>query len=147
MTDKMDMKGEKAAIEAVLAAWGDAIGAKRAAEAESYLTEDVVQYTLAPPLQYKGRDAEDLQQWFDTWDGPIGGDVSDTELIAGADVALWRGLVRMTGTKTDGVKVDLWFRQTVGLRKLGGDWKIAHVHGSVPFAMDGSGLAELGLKP
>ena len=26
-------------------------------------------------------------------------------------------------------------------------WKITHVHNSVPFAMDGSGKAELNLKP
>jgi ketosteroid isomerase-like protein len=141
------MRAEEAAIEAVLAGWGDAIGAKQTAAAESYLTEDIVQYTLAPPLQYKGRDAEGLQQWFNTWKGPIGGQTRDAELIAGADVALWRGLIHMTGTKTDGAKVDLWFRQTVALRKIGAAWKIAHVHASVPFAMDGSGLAELGLKP
>jgi hypothetical protein len=28
-----------------------------------------------------------------------------------------------------------------------GQWKITHVHNSVPFAMDGSGRALLDLKP
>jgi ketosteroid isomerase-like protein len=73
--------------------------------------------------------------------------VRNGRLTAGEDVAFWNGLMHMTGTKTDGIKVDLWFRQTLGLVKISGVWKIAHIHTSVPFAMDGSGLAELGLRP
>ena len=34
-----------------------------------------------------------------------------------------------------------------GFRREGGQWKVAHVHDSVPFAMDGSGRALLDLKP
>jgi ketosteroid isomerase-like protein len=147
MTDSIGTKDEQTAIEAVLRAWGEAIGGKRAQDAVSCLSDDIVDYSLAPPLQYKGRNADGMQQWFDTWDGPIGGDICDTRLIAGSDVAFWSGLVNMTGTKTDGTKVDLWFRETVGLVKTNGDWKIVHVHDSVPFAMDGSGRAELALKP
>lgn len=147
MIDRSNVKIDEAAIEAVLRAWGEAIGDKRSQEAISFLTEDIVEYSLAPPLQYRGRDAEGMQGWFDTWKGPIGGDVRDVRLIAGGDVAFWSGLVNMTGTKTDGTEVDLWFRQTVGLTKTEGGWKIAHIHDSVPFAMDGSGRAELGLKP
>jgi PhnB protein len=38
-------------------------------------------------------------------------------------------------------------RQTFGLRKLAGAWKIAHDHMSVPFYMDGSYKAAIDLKP
>jgi PhnB protein len=44
----------------------------------------------------------------------------------------------MSGTKTDGENVELWLRETLGLRKIDDKWKIAHQHESVPFYMDGS---------
>ncbi|MGO7979597.1 nuclear transport factor 2 family protein [Rhizobium johnstonii] len=126
-----------------------AIGEKNAKAALSYDAEDSVEFSLAPPLVYHGKDEAGLQSWFDTWDGPIGGDVQDAKLTIGADVSFWSGLVNMTmtGTKTDGSKVDLWFRQTLGLVKRDGHWLVAHQHASVPFAMDGTGLALLDLKP
>jgi PhnB protein len=53
----------------------------------------------------------------------------------------------MTGTKTDGERVDLWFRFTVGLRRTAVGWQITHEHESTPFYMDGSGLAATDLTP
>ena len=147
MAEIIGKSSEEAAINETLVAWARAIGEKRAVGVMAHLTDDVVQYTLAAPLQFKGKDPEGMQAWFATWRGPIGGDVEDVTLTIGDDVAFWSGLVHMTGTKTDGIQVDLWFRQTLGLRKQAGVWKIAHEHTSVPFAMDGSGLAELALKP
>ena len=141
------VSGEQTAINETLQAWGRAMGERRAADAVAQLTDNVIQFTLAAPLSFEGKSAEGLAAWFETWDGPIGAEVRDGRLTAGNEVAFWSGLMRMTGTKTDGIKVDLWFRQTLGLEKLDGKWKIAHIHTSVPFAMDGSGLAELGLRP
>ena len=65
----------------------------------------------------------------------------------GDDVAFCHGLTHMTGTKTDGEQVDLWFRSTVGLRRTAAGWQITHEHDSTPFYMDGSGLAATDLKP
>jgi ketosteroid isomerase-like protein len=62
-------------------------------------------------------------------------------------VAYAYGLQRMTGTKTDGEKVELWFRATACFRRNKGQWRITHMHNSVPFAMDGSDKALLDLKP
>lgn len=53
----------------------------------------------------------------------------------------------MTGTRTSGEKSDLWFRNTACFRREHGQWKITHMHNSVPFAMDGSKRALLNLKP
>lgn len=147
MTQFIGKTSEEAAINATLQAWGRAMGEKRAVDAVAELTDDVIQFTLAAPLSFEGKSAEGLAAWFTTWEGSIAGEVRNGRLTAGEDVAFWNGLMHMTGTKTDGIKVDLWFRQTLGLVKIGGAWKIAHIHTSVPFAMDGSGLAELGLRP
>ena len=41
----------------------------------------------------------------------------------------------------------LWFRVTLGLRKIDGSWLVVHEHESVPFEMDGSFLAAVNLQP
>lgn len=41
----------------------------------------------------------------------------------------------------------MWLRETLGFRKLAGEWKITHQHESVPFYMDGSFRAATDLKP
>ncbi|RAX39672.1 YybH family protein [Rhizobium tropici] len=147
MIEIIGNRDEAEAINAMLAGWMSALGNKDAAGVVEHLSDDVISFTLAAPLVHKGKGEEGLRGWFSTWEGPIGGDAVDVRLVVGEDVAFWTGLVHMTGRKTDGVEVDLWFRQTLGLRKAAGIWKIVHEHTSVPFAMDGSGLAELGLKP
>ncbi|SCW89099.1 Ketosteroid isomerase homolog [Rhizobium mongolense subsp. loessense] len=147
MSNETKVNIEEEAIIAMLTMRASALGEKDAKGALSYETEDSVEFSLAPPLVYHGKDEAGLQAWFNTWEGPIGGDVCDAKLTVGGDVAFWSGLTRMTGTKTDGTEVDLWFRQTLGLVKRDGRWMVSHQHTSVPFAMDGSGRALLDLKP
>ncbi|MFK0162941.1 YybH family protein [Rhizobium sp. NPDC090279] len=147
MVEIIGNRDEAEAIDAVLANWAAALGNKDAAGVVGHFSDDIVSFTLAAPLAHKGKGEKGLESWFSTWDGPIGGDAVDVRLVVGGDIAFWTGLVHMTGRKTDSVEVDLWFRQTLGLRKEAGVWKIVHEHTSVPFAMDGSGRAELGLKP
>ncbi|NLS02257.1 SnoaL-like domain-containing protein [Rhizobium sp. P32RR-XVIII] len=146
MTDEK-FRVEEEAIIAMLMMRGKAIEEKNVEGVMSCTADDVVEFSLAPPLAMTGKDPAGLGGWFDTWEGPLGGDVRNAKLTIGGDVAFWSGLVNMTGTKTDGEKVDLWFRQTLGLVKKGGRWLVAHEHASVPFAMDGSGRALLDLKP
>ncbi|WP_457300762.1 YybH family protein [Phyllobacterium sp. P5_D12] len=143
----MTTHDEKIAVAAVIEDWSKAISNKNAAQVLSHLADDAVQFTLAPPLRYQGKEAEDLQGWFDTWEGPISIESRDIAIVAGNDVAFATSLVRMTGQKTDGEKPDVWFRQTIGLIKQGGTWTITHEHASVPFYMDGSFRAAIDLKP
>ncbi|MBM7044568.1 MULTISPECIES: nuclear transport factor 2 family protein [Rhizobium] len=147
MTEIIGNRDEAEAIGAVLASWAAALGNKNAAGVVGHLSDDIVSFTLVAPLVHQGKGADGLENWFSTWQGPIGGDAVDVKLTVGEDVAFWTGLVHMTGRKIEGSEVDLWFRQTLGLRKQAGVWKIVHEHTSVPFAMDGSGRAELELKP
>lgn len=41
----------------------------------------------------------------------------------------------------------LWYRVTIGLRRVDGRWLVVHEHESVPFLMDGSFAAAVDLKP
>jgi uncharacterized protein (TIGR02246 family) len=127
--------------------WARALRAKDVDGVMAHYTADSVTFDLAPPLISTGADAKGLQAWFSTWRGPLGYEIRDLNITAGDDVAFCHGLNRLSGTKTDGEKADVWFRQTLCLRKIGGEWRIAHQHESVPFYMDGSFRAAVDLKP
>jgi ketosteroid isomerase-like protein len=88
-----------------------------------------------------------LEGWFKTWDGRLGYELIDQVVAVSDALAVSRSLDHMTGTKTDGEKVDVWTRSTVVFRKEGGAWKVMHVHSSVPFYMDGSLKAAVDLEP
>jgi ketosteroid isomerase-like protein len=85
-------------------------------------------FDLAPPLQNKGGSPKDarreIEAWFATWKGPISLEERDLAVTAGDNVAFSTSLTHMTGAKTDGTEVSLWFRSTNGFRKQNGKWKI-----------------------
>jgi ketosteroid isomerase-like protein len=141
---------DESAIRSLLDRYTAAIEARDAKATIACYTDDIVAYDLAPPLAMGPsavRDPNEIQQWFDTWATPIGTHSRDLKLGVSGDIAQAFCLQHMTGTKKDGEAVDLWFRSTALFRRERGDWKIAHVHNSVPFAMDGSDKALLDLKP
>jgi uncharacterized protein (TIGR02246 family) len=127
--------------------WARALRAKDVDGVMAHYTADSVTFDLAPPLISTGADAKGLQAWFSTWRGPLGYEIRDLNITAGDDVAFCHGLNRLSGTKTDGEKADVWFRLTLCLRRIGGEWRIAHQHESVPFYMDGSYRAAVDLRP
>jgi ketosteroid isomerase-like protein len=138
------------AVREVLERCARAISDKDAAAVIACYTEDVVAYDLAPPLvipSERETDPTHLEKWFATWDGQIVSLAKDMHVRADNIIAYAFALRQMTGRKIDGENVNLWFRATATLVKESSGWKISHVHNSVPFAMDGSGKAELGLKP
>jgi PhnB protein len=96
----------------------------------SHGDEGFLSFDLAPPLQNKSGSPKEARReteaWFATWKGPIGLEERDLEVTAGDNVAFSTSLTHMTGTKTDGAEVSLWFRTTDGFRKENGKWKIVH---------------------
>jgi PhnB protein len=146
MTER-ETAAEHERIRAVIEGAWRALGAKDAASALAHYAPGALHYSLAPPLRSAPPDARALAGWFATWRGGIGHEIRDLEIAASGDVAYCTSLNRMTGTKTDGEPVDLWFRATVGLRRIDDRWLIAHEHESVPFYMDGSYRAAVDLKP
>jgi PhnB protein len=138
---------DKAQIRAVIEEWADALRNKDANRMLSHCAPNLVHFSLAPPLLSTASNAEGLNAWFATWQGPIGYEIRDPGIMIGDDVAFSHSLNRMHGTKTDGAKADLWFRQTFAFQRIKGEWKMAHEHESVPFYMDGSFKAAIDLKP
>lgn len=144
------MSPTESEIRAVLADFSRAIHDKDADGPIAPLAADEVTYDLAPPLQMGPRQTHDpaaLEEWFETWEGPIVSESRDLRIAAGGDVAYAFGIQHMTGTKIGSEHVDLWFRATACFRRENGRWRITHMHNSVPFAMDGSNKALLDLQP
>lgn len=133
------------AIGEVLERWVQALRDKDTDAVRACHTDDFVHFSLAPPL-VADRERRFLQSWFDTWEGPIQYSLRDVVIEADENLAFTHSLNHLSGTQ-DGKKVDTWFRETKGLRMVNGQWKIAHEHQSVPFAMDGSFKALVNLRP
>ena len=144
------MRNEEQQIRAVLEGFTAAIRDKDAGGAIALLADDAATFDLAPPLQMGPQETHDpagLEQWFATWESPIVSEPGDLTVAVGDGVAYAYGLQHMSGKKTGGEEVDLWFRATACFRREAGRWRITHMHNSVPFAMDGSDRALLDLKP
>ena len=141
----MTKSSDETSVRQAIQDWAAALSAKDARAVVGHCSPDYVQYSLAPPLQTGPADQAGLQAWFNTWDGPIGYAFDNPHVVARDDLAVAWGLCRMSGTKTDGTKVDLWFRQSLTLRRVADAWRIAHQHASVPFYMDGSFRAAIDL--
>ena len=140
---------DEARIRQLIEDWTGAVRAKDLDRVVSHYAEDVVSFDLAPPLQYAGREAirKSLAGWFATFTGPIGYDVRDLRIAASGDVGFCRSLNRISGARTGGEKTDVWVRVTLGCRRIGDRWRIAHEHASVPFYMDGSERGATDLRP
>jgi ketosteroid isomerase-like protein len=130
-------------IRAVIA---DRAAAMHDRDAERFVAcyaPQITKFDLAPPLAYQGpeaRDAEALRAWFASHPGgPVGYEIRDLAVTVGGDVAFCHSLTQLGGA--------LWFRSTLGLRRIGGAWRITHEHNSTPFYMDGSDKAALDLQP
>jgi PhnB protein len=127
--------------------WAEALRNKDVGTVMAHHAGGSVTFDLAPPLISTGADAKGLEAWFATWRGRLGYDIRDLSITAGDAAAFCHSLTRLSGTKIEGEKVDVWFRLTLCFRKLEGAWRIAHQHESVPFYMDGSYRAAVDLEP
>jgi ketosteroid isomerase-like protein len=107
------MAHEEHAICDLLDDFTRALYTKDAASAIAPLADDAVTFDLAPPLQHGPDVTHDpvrLEEWFATWKGPIVSEPGKRTIVVDNNVAYAYGLQRMTGIKTNGEKVELWFR-------------------------------------
>lgn len=141
-------KASEAEISALIEDNVKAVRAKDVDRATSDYAPDVRLFDLINPLQSIGSDAlrKRLEEWFSSFQGPIGYEMRDLNITTGDDVAFCHSLNQVKGTKTDGQEIEMWWRATVCYRKIDGKWLVTHGHSSVPFDME-SGKASLTLKP
>ena len=135
-------------IRALIDDRAKAVRAKDINGAISHYAPDILSFDVVNPLQHIGSDAsrKRAEEWFSSFQGPIGYEIRDLSITAGDDVAFSHGLSHVSATKTDGGQLDMWWRTTVCFRKIDGKWMVTHEHNSVPFDVE-SGKASLDLKP
>jgi ketosteroid isomerase-like protein len=140
---------DEAQIRALIETWATDLRAKRVDALMSHRAPEILLYDLAPPLLYRGADAyrKGLEEWFATFQGPIGYEIRDLRITAGDDVAFSTSLNWIGGARTNGEQTSVWVRTTMCFRKQGDAWNVAHEHVSVPFHMDGSYRAAIDLEP
>jgi ketosteroid isomerase-like protein len=127
-----------------------AVAAKDAKAMVAHNAPAMVQYTLAPPLRQPaaGDDAAPVEAWLATFEGPMSEEVSDLTVTVDGSVAFCTSLNCLTATPVGQPEsFSLWFRATLGLRRVDGRWLVVHEHNSVPFEMDGSLRASVTLQP
>jgi ketosteroid isomerase-like protein len=139
-------------VHAVLDKFAAAHAAHDADGLFALYAEDLVAYSLAPPLQ-QGPDTpygtvDGIRAWFAGFDGPVQITFRDPVVSQDGDLALAHTLtqMRMTPAGQD-ESISLWIRSTFGLRRVDGSWLITHRHDSTPFYMDGSYRAATDLEP
>jgi ketosteroid isomerase-like protein len=94
----------------------------------------MLMFDVPPPMQSNGIEAY-RKTWnlFFSWsDDPVVFDIKDIDITAGTDVAFVAALMRCAGTEKNGERIELEFRLTIGLRKIGGQWMVLHEHHSIP---------------
>jgi len=140
---------EESEIRAIIDDWSDGLRNKDADRCLAYAADDILEFQLAPPLQYQGKETlrKNLEEWFAGFDGPIGIEITELKIWAGGEAALAHSINHITGRKNNGEQNDVWVRVTIGFHKQNGKWLVNHEHVSVPFYMDGSFRAAVDLKP
>lgn len=148
MANENSMASNEAQIRQLIDDWATAFRAKDVGRIMSCYSPDVVAFDIVPPLQYRGASAymQDWEQMLAMCDGPIGLEMHELTVAAGAEVGFCHCLNHFTGKQTNGREIDLWLRATVCYRKIDGKWLAAHEHVSAPIDME-SGRALLDLKP
>lgn len=125
----MTPSGAEAHIRTLIEAWAAAVRRHDYAGALEHHDKDIVMFDVPPPFQSRG-----LDEYRKTWDLFFGCqkpsyafDIEDIAITAGDDVAFAVAVMRCGPPQGQ-----FQFRLTIGLRKIGGEWRITHEHHSVP---------------
>lgn len=144
----MTNSNNETSIRALIEARAKAVHAGDLDTLVADLAEDIVSYDVVDPMCRKGKESSRTRasEWLTAYDGPVRWENRDVQITADGDAAFSHSLSRVTGKLRTGTEIDMWFRTTLGFRRIGGRWLITHEHGSVPFNPE-TGKASLGLKP
>ena len=129
-----DRTTDEATIRGIVENWARAVRTKNIDGILANHSSDVLMFDVPPPLQSKG-----IEAYKKTWDlffswslDPVVFDFTTMNITAGSDVAFVTALMRCTGTEANRERIELEFRLTIGLRKVGSQWLITHEHHSIP---------------
>jgi uncharacterized protein (TIGR02246 family) len=125
---------DEAVIRELVENWARAVRAKDLDGILANHSTEMLMFDVPLPVQSRGIEAY-RKTWdlFFSWsDDPVVFDIKDIDITAGTDVAFVAALMRCAGTETNGERIELEFRLTIGLRKIEGQWMVLHEHHSIP---------------
>ena len=142
------MVSAQSEVETLFDRQSEAIRMKDLDRLMSLYSPDVVYFDVVPPLQYVGSTAlrERFLKWFDGYQGSIGMEVRDLNILASGDIAVAHWFSRASGTLKNGREVGSWVRATSCCQRSPHGWLITHEHISLPVDIV-SGNAATNLLP
>jgi uncharacterized protein (TIGR02246 family) len=135
----------------ILAGIADRVQAIRSKDVDRLMANyapDVATFDIVTPLRNIGSGPvrKRVVDWFSSFRTPIEYEIQNVSLAISGDVAFDHHLTNVHGTSQTGQTIDMWFRETVGYRKVEGRWRITHQHSSVPIDME-NGRGRVDLRP
>jgi ketosteroid isomerase-like protein len=123
-------------IKTIVETWAEAVRRHDLPGILSHHEQNIVMFDVPPPLQSRGMD-EYRKSWdlFFKYHQPSQAfDIEELTITAGEDVAFAVAIMRCGSGTFSGPPEQggFLFRLTIGLRKIEGNWLIAHEHHSVP---------------
>jgi uncharacterized protein (TIGR02246 family) len=126
---------EEAAIRRLIEDWAAGVRAMDIGRVVARHAEDVLMFDVPPPVAIRGIDAY-RETWPAFFEALIRGDAAfdivELQVTAGDTVAFATALLRCASAEELAKDDTPRLRLTIGLRKIGGAWSIAHEHHSFP---------------
>jgi uncharacterized protein (TIGR02246 family) len=131
----MTNREDETAIRRLIEDWAAAVRAGKLRDVVARHTDDVLMFDVPPPVAVRG-----LADYTDTWPpffeylkrGEGTFEIAELTVTTGDTVAYATALLRC-GSKAELAKHNTpRLRLTIGLRKIGGRWTVAHEHHSFP---------------
>lgn len=150
MSTELESATTQSAVADLYGRWQEAVVRQDVDAVISLYTDDVLAFDAILALQFRGKEAY-RNHWRRCMEMcPMAGrepifEMRGLEVWSDGGVAFAHALMRC-GFKEDGRVEASWMRMTSGLRRIHGQWKIAHEHFSAPFDMP-SGKALFHLSP
>lgn len=127
---------DEQAIHNILIAWGDNTRLDRKDDVLANHAADLLIYDVLPPMKYESAAA--YRASWDEWQPETAGEgifeFQDLKITAGSDVGFAHGFIRCGGTTPNGKKFEDTVRATFCLKKINGEWQVAHQHVSKPLS-------------
>jgi ketosteroid isomerase-like protein len=142
------MASTQSEVTALLNTQSEAIRTKDIDRLMSLYSPDIVYFDVVPPLKYAGSAAlrGRFLHWFDSWQGSIGMEMRDLNILASGDLAVAYWFSRASGTLKNGHVAGSWVRATSCCQRSDQTWLITHEH--ISLAVDvKSGSPAMDLEP
>lgn len=136
------------AIRDLLEGWRQACIERDVPRVMTHYAQDIVAFDAIGALQFRGVDAYGAHYaaCMQMCPGAMLFEIHQLQLHTENQSGYGHYLLRCGHRQEDGTEATSWMRATVGLRRIGQEWKIAHDHFSAPFDPE-SGKTVFDLKP